>query len=760
MPLLAVLGVGFLTGFPSAAAAQDQRAILQLVINQVDREEVLVVIREKDILARVSDLEKGNLRGFSGKRESVSGEVYVALSSLAPAVTFEMDEKALLLRLTAQPALLGSTVLDLYRGRPPGIIYGEDTSAFLNYSVNMRDFNRFEALGEAGLSIKGNLLFNSLFRNVEGSVVRGLTNLTLDNRQSLTRWVVGDNFVSLGGLGASLFLAGVSAAREFRLDPYFIRYPTLGLSSAVLTPSTADIYINGLLVRREQLPPGQFELKNLPVATGSGVTRVVIRDAFGREQEILSPFYFTTGVLAPGLHEYSYNLGFRRNNFGTTSWDYGPPAFLGQHRVGFTDTLTAGLRLEGAAGLFSGGPTVTMGLPFGEAEFSGVISQEKGIQGGAAFLGYSYVGRPSNFGAFVRALSPHYATVSLKASDERPWLETNAFVGFQVGPRTSVSLQYTFANSQVKGQSQRIALLTSTRVTERINLFVNGNLSRQPEGRTKGVFVGLTYFFGDTTGSLSYESRGNGGTGTIGLQKSLPLGSGFGYRFQATTTGGDQDRMEGLLQYQGPYGRYEVGHERSKSQDSTNLNVAGGLAVLGGDFFLSPPVQDSFAMIRVPEVAQVRGYLSNQEVGSTNSKGNLLVPNLLSYYGNRLGIADQDIPMDHSVDGTEKIVAPPFRGGVVVAFTVQRIQSLTGTLLLEISGRNLTPGFGQLTVTAGTKQFESPVGKQGEFYLENVPPGSHPAVLEYHETTCRFLIDVPVSDQAVVKMKPLRCVIP
>jgi outer membrane usher protein FimD/PapC len=41
--------------------------------------------------------------------------------------------------------------------------------------------------------------------------------------------------------------------------------------------------------------------------------------------------------------------------------------------------------------------------------------------------------------------------------------------------------------------------------------------------------------------------------------------------------------------------------------------------------------------------------VSNQEVGRTNKEGNLLVPNLLSYYGNILNISDQDVPLDNSV---------------------------------------------------------------------------------------------------------------
>ena len=739
------------------SAAQDQHAIFPVFVNQVPKGEVIALIRPADILARVSDLHRAGVLGFSGQNETVRGETYVSLSSLVPFVTFEMDEEALVLRLTVQPALLPPTVMNLRPDRPPGIIYSQDTSAFFNYAVNLVDFARFEAFGEGGLSIDGKLLFSSLSRNINGDVVRGQTNLTIDNRQNLMRWVIGDSFASAHGLGGSLFLAGIRVSREFGLDPYFYSSPSLGLSSAVLTPSTADIYVNGLLVRRAQLPPGQFELRNLPVTTGSGVTRVVIRDAFGREREVLSPFYFTTGVLAQGLHEYSYNFGFRRNDVGDSSWDYGAPAFLGRHRFGLTDSLTPGLRFEASSGLVSSGATLTARLPFGETEFSGAASHDKGRSGVAASLGYTYLARLFSFGGSIKYLSPHYATLSLKATDEHTSAETSAFIGFELASRTSLILQHTFANSNTKGQSQRISLSTSTRLTDRLNLFLAGGQSRQQGNRATELFAGLGYFFGNNTASLSYQQQGASGTSAIGLQKSLPAGTGFGYRFQFANRS-DQNQMDGLLQYQGPYGRYEASYNRVNGQDSSVLNVAGGLAAIGGNIYFTRPIQESFALIRVPGVAGVRGTISNQEIGHTNAQGDLLVPDLLPYYGNRLGIADQDIPLSHSVDASEKIVAPPFRSGAVITFPVKRIQSFTGVIRIDISGKITTPAYGQLTVTAAEERFESPIGKEGEFYLENVPPGRHRAAIEFGETVCRFELDIPKSNESAVELRDSRCV--
>ena len=123
----------------------------------------------------------------------------------------------------------------------------------MNYSVNWHNFKSLDAFAETGVSFHGNLLYASGSRDAQGRFTRGLTSYTVDDREHLTRWVVGDDFASAGTLGGALLLGGVGVSRNFELDPYFVRYPTFGLSGAVMTPSTADVYVNGAIVRREQL---------------------------------------------------------------------------------------------------------------------------------------------------------------------------------------------------------------------------------------------------------------------------------------------------------------------------------------------------------------------------------------------------------------------------------------------------------------------------------------------------------------------------
>ena len=750
--------VAALCAASACLAAAPERAVMPVSINEVDQGTWLLVLLDGDVLTRVQDLEKARLRGFAGRRESFHGEEFVDLGSLAPEVHFVFDTEALTLKLTVPPSYFGSTTLSLADGPPQGIVYSKNTSAFFNYALSGGSFSRIEGFTEAGVSMRGNLLYSSASRSAEGDVIRGMTNFTIDDRDHLRRWVVGDAYASAGGLGGALFLGGVSVSSDYSLNPYFNRYPTLAFSGALTTPSRVDVYVNGAIVRTEQLPPGQFDLSNISVPTGTGSAEVVIRDAFGQQQTLTHPFYASSAVLARGLHEYTYNLGFRRNDLGTSNADYEQLSFLGQHRVGVTDALTAGFRLEGDRDRVSGGPGFAVLLEAGEIDAELAVSRDHGDRGYAGSAAYRYNGRPLNFGFLLAAQSPRYASLSLTPSQDRPRLGAGAFFGAQLGRRVGLTLQHTTSDMR-DGPTRRLtSLFASVTLAQNANLVVSGASSRIGNATDNQVFVGVSFFLkANITASASYQRQARLGTGTVDLQKPLPVGTGYGFRVGGSD--GDGARaVGGLIQYQGPYGRYEASYARVGDQAATNVAVSGGLVAIGGTVVPTRAVGQSFALIRIPGVKGVAGFENNQEVGRTSRRGNLLVPDLLPYYGNLVSIAGSDLPLDYDIAATDELNAPPYRGGAVVTFPVKRIQSVSGTVVLELNGEDVVPSFGELDAIAGGNHLESPVGEGGEFYLENVEAGTVEATIRFRGVTCSFVLEVPDSQQPFLRLPLARCV--
>jgi outer membrane usher protein len=740
------------------AAAQDQRALLTASVNDVEKGEVLVVLRDRDVLIGVQSLAALGINGFAGTRESIGDATFVSLASLAPDVTYQFDERALALHLTALPELLETAVRDLAAGRPPDIEFRRDTSAYANYSVNLRGRSDYDLFSDVGISTHGAFVNTTLSYGARRSMTRGLSSATFDQRTRMRRFVAGDAFANGGLLGGGVLLGGFTVAREFSTDPYFVRFPAFNLTGAVTTPSTIEVYVNERLVGTEQIAPGQFALNQLPITNGRNDARIVIRDAFGGVRDMSTSYYLTTSVLARGLNEYQYSVGYERRNFGVENWSYGPLAFVGRHRVGVTDNITIGGRLEARQDLASGGPGFNIRTPFGEFEAAAALSRTGTTRGRAISGAYTYAGQAFSVGAAARAMTEHYATTSLGLAQDKPELETSGFVSVRLGPRVSMTLQRRDANMYFSPAAVRTALITSGRVNGRIDAFVTGTLERGTEapGSRREIFAGMSVRIGpNTLASISTERVGDAHQIVTELQQPLPVGTGWGFRLYDTR--GDRDFSSGAFRYQGPYGRYEVRRDATGGRAQTTLNASGGLVAMSGGLYASRPIQDGFALVRVPDVPGVRAYASNQEVGRTNGDGNLLVPNLLSYYGNVLNISDQDVPLEHTVGAVRKIIAPPYRGGALVVFPVERVQGATGVLQLDIDGQTIVPAYGQLSVTSGAATIDSPVGERGEFYLENLAPGQHEAVVLYRGISCRFMLTMPVSSAPAVDLGTVRC---
>ena len=746
------------TGIQQQQRPQPQRALFDLVVNHVDKGEVAVVLIADEVWMPVASLEGADVRRFSGDRQTLHGVPSVRLGSLVPQIVFALDERELTLRLTVQPDHLSGTRVSLATGAPAGIIYSRATSGFVNYALDWNGGHAYGAFVDAGLSAGGALANTTLMRSTKGSFVRGQTSVTVDDRQRLRRWVIGDSFANTGLLGGAIFLGGVSLSREYDVDPYFMRYPSADIAGAVTSPSTLEVYVNNRLVGREQLPPGHFDLTSLPISSGRADARLVLRDAFGREQELVSSFYLATGGLASGQHDYRYSLGYRRRNESVESWDYSAPAFLARHRVGLTDSLTAGLRAEMDGNVVSGGPLVNIRLPIGEFEVAAGASRRGTRYGGAASARYTYVGAPANIAAAVRYVSPEYSTLGSLDAPGRPRWEAGLSAAVPVGARGSFTIRHEYAKRQDNSGGSTTSMLGSVRLSGRTYLSVTGTNDWRDHRNGFQVSAGIGIVLGPRTGATLSQTMGNGGShGSVELQRSLPAGTGYGYRLS-----GDLASAHGNsgVQFQGPYGRYELTHDRVDGAQMTAVHASGGAVAIGGNVYATRPVQDGFALVQVPGVPHVRAYASHQQVGRTDNNGNVLIPGLLPYYGNTLSIADQDIPLDRNVEATQRIIAPPFRGGALVTFPVPRVQNSMGRMVLLRGNERLVPAYGQLTVAADGRTYESPVGAQGEFYLENVPAGRYRASLLYQQRTCEFTITIGPATGETRHLGVLECVVP
>lgn len=737
------------------AEAVEQRIVLPVIVNEVPKGDLLIILDGEDAQLRVGDLEQAGLSGFGGERIRRGAEEWVRMSTI-PDVTWRLDEEALLLRIQAAPSLLGSSTQMLLGNAPRDIEYATNPSAFLNYSLTSVRFEDPGISAEIGASAGNRFATTTFTRSSGGTPVRGLSRFVIDQPDAMTRWTFGDTQITTDPLGGGDLLGGITYSRDFSLQPYFVRYPSFDFEGAATTPSEVEIYVNGVLTERRRVDPGEFRLEHLPITAGSGETRVVVRDAFGREQVYASPYYYSTLNLGEGISDYAYSVGFRRDRLGTESFEYGDAAFVGVHRKGITQRLTVGGRLEATDDLISGGGSLTAALPFGEVEALAGVSEAEGQSGTAAALTYRWLARKGSIGGTLRTFSDRYANLSLAPSRDRVSHEGSIFAGYRIG-RGSITTQVTLAEHRDRGEETRVSFNANYTLTRNMTLFVSAGRGEIGGESTTDVFAGLSLFLNRlVSASLGVARREGQTVADVDIQKPLPVGTGYGYRVKTNLVEGQQTSLV-AAQYQSDFGRYEVTTDPGDTENAL-VTASGGLVWIGNRVLATRAVQQSYALARVG-VPDVRIYASNLEVGKTDAKGDLLIPNLLPYYANRIRIEDKDVPLAYEVAKVEELVAPPNRGGGLVEFPVQKIQTAFGTLQLFRSGESIVPEFGQLTVESDKRRWDSPIGRGGAFYLENVPAGTYDATVLHKTGVCAFRLTIPSSDEQMLKLGELTCVI-
>lgn len=760
----------------SPAAAQE-RSIWALVVNDEPKGDVELVLTAEGPWLDPSALVAAGLQTVPDGRRQVfapDSTVRVLLTSLAPLITFTLDEAEIRVFISADPALLRATDVAITNPRPPGWKVSSNNAVFLNYSSNWSTDDTTTGYGELGVHLFGALFESAAAVDEDGVITPGLTSLTFDQVRGRRRWVLGDTIGRSTTLGSSPVVGGFSLSTQQDLDPYYSIYPMPQIRGAVRTPSTADVYVDGRLVSSVRLPPGQFTLSDLPIETGLGNARVIIRDAFGRQQSINLGFYLSTQLLKRGEQDYSYVAGLERTLSGNQI-EYGRAMGTAVHSVGLADWLTVGFQAEGAKDLVMGGlgfhaKLWRLGTFGAEGLASQAVDPSQGkAQGYAATGVYSFMSTwfstelrgtwigPRFQNLFLLPADQEQVTADGSASVSLGWfgsLTVGATLGgpealtariSQINPdflgRLPEDLKRNLQDALATKHDRLLRLGYSLNVTSRAQLTANATrIDRAGSPIAWEGFASLTFSLGWRTVASAVTTVDKDGEAltSVNVQRSLPLGPGFGFRIDADAQ--EPYRTQAIVEAQGRRGIIGVRADGSKDDKTIGtINLAGSIVAIGGEVLLSRPVDDGFALVKVPNSRGVRVLANNQLSGRTGRRGSLFVPDLRSYLSSPIGIVQDDLPVEMNLGAVSQDIAVPYRGGAVVVFEANLIRSLTGRL--DVGGK--APEYGTLVVTVGATPFSSPLNARGEFYFEDLPPGDHPGIASWSGRTCRATIRMP-----------------
>lgn len=520
------------------------------------------------------------------------------------------------------------------------------------------------------------------YRSTTERLTRQGSRCVLDRPRSMLSVTLGDTFTSNSVLGQSVAYGGVQVGTNTKLAPSWVTRPRPSLRGAVLTPAMLEVWINQNLVAQEQLPPGEFELYDLPAASGVSDILSRIEDSTGMPITQRFAFYSDSSLLASGLSEWSLSYGHRRAGVidGQIQYDEFPFALV-TGRYGLTNRLTFGARAE----LFEtgrvGGGTSYWGLgPLGMLDVGGALSiNEETQQAGSTWQW---------------GLSRRASKVSFRYQEQRTDDEFIQFGSTVPNRLPEVEKQLTFGWSVRKGVSLSLGRLERDYRSRADYLANNATLGLSWAGRgsvrlsaldviepqpRRQYNLSFTLRLGpgrSMMAGMSGEELENRG---VTYQYNSPGDGGYGYRVHAGSRG-EVKVQDAELKLDGRLATLRLNGERRDGELSGSAELSGALVVNEAGAFLSRNPAGSYALVDAG-VPDVRVYRNNRLVGETDNSGRLLVSGLKPYTKNRLRLASEDLPLAASLAEPDVQLVPGNRQVLTARFDVTVDRKITAYLV-------------------------------------------------------------------------------
>ncbi|MCP4213845.1 MAG: fimbrial biogenesis outer membrane usher protein [bacterium] len=756
--------------FPVANASET--VILKVIANgHNEGRHFLGLAPDGDILISPEFLVKLRLRGELWrdiKKDRIS------LRSLAPKLKFQVDHNNAILNLTVAPECFEPQIIRRPETEEPSPSTDSRPSrpfaAFFNYRLQGdftedKVFDTYNIPWEIGVNWKKWFAFSSFqhTRSVDDSdTSRLMTNMIWDDPESMKRLMLGDINARSTNLLGGILLGGVSWESRFALDHEFKPYPGTNFETLLESPAHAELLSNGHVLREWDLLPGPVSFTDMDVYGGD---ELVLRDAYGRERHLSLPSLFRgRSLLDSGLHEYSYNIGAARENFGQGGNSYKEITAIGFHRYGYNNMFTPGFGFLAQKDILNIGPMI--GIRLGQHNLMDIETQysnSRGEDGYAVSGNHTFRLRRFSSHLSLRQYSRNFTALSatsvkyqgnlslsynwdkwgglnLGYSEIRNWEETQDHsalmtLTYQKNLFKCLSMSFTVRKDVSGPENEEFSV--------RFNYIPNNN-------REKKYYNSMGYQFRDTkSGDDKHELR---------VQKNSGSGKGFGYNLAINEEGGDTGGSV-RAEYRDELTILAASCRRSADNTSGELSLAGGIGFFDTGLYFGRPVIDSFAVVEVEGLDNVPIYQNNSLAGIAGKDNPLLIPSLSSYQESRISIRPKDLPINFEFVEREQSVKMGQRGGALVTFKAFKFMAVEGNLYLTLpDGGRKSLSTMPVEIEVDGQKRTSFTGQDGYFYLENLPIGEHLLRVRRSEGDCEVSLTITESDEIVRNRGDLPCI--
>ena len=733
--------------------------VYEVSINKQASKETLIVLHsvDGDVLISEKDIQRWKLTIPANTNSyEYKSERFYATNNLSQA-TYKIDDAHQTIEIELPISSFNDNIID--NQRPFVEPHKSNFGSFFNYDLFLQK-NDFKSVLDTSFELGvfnqyGVGIWNTLVKDVGRSsdIVRLDTNWTMDQPESISSWRFGDAISRGGNIGSSVRFGGVQYATNFATRPDLVTFPQLSLNGSTALPSTIDVYLNNIKSFSQKVAPGPFRLNNLPVFTGSGEAKLVVRDLLGREQVITQPYYASRSLLTKNLHDYSYEAGFERQDYGVASDHYNDFFSAATHRYGFSERLTGELHgeVQVERQLMSFGAVYLLPhVGVVDVTIAASRSQDKDA-GELISVGYERQGEALSFGAKTQLASIGFTQLGQLDNQVAMTRLSSVFVGWHQANFGSLSVNYI--NQLNRNMPSNRFMNISYNRNVLAGWFFNLSVLRDLENKQGNLLLAsfTKAFDQNTSGNISATHSPNIDQSTFEIQRNLPIGSGFGYRVLAGF--GDNKRAEVGVSAQNNVGTYALEAASTDNQQAYRASISGGVVYVAGHLIFSRRLNNSFAVVDVGGYPDVRIYSENQLIGKTNSEGMQVIPNLRAYQPNHITIEPQDIKLDAQIAEAKMIAVPYFRSAEYLKFSVHKENAAT-LRILQKNGQVVPSGV--IFKLQNVDKESYPVAQNGLLYLTTLEKQNHLKAI-WGDQQCDFDLTFPDNAELIPELGEFKC---
>ena len=739
--------------------------------------------------------------------ETAQAELAARLEGIADFAPEEINQTGI--RLDYDPDQLAVMVLRidptkrnveaLFRGgspEEPGVA-PEDFSAFLNTNMVVQRINRTGDVSSPSVFLNGAARYKNLVveADVQGrenvftqeyNWERRYARLVYDQANEYRRWYLGDLDPEQRGRQGFVEMGGIGVERQRRRFESFRNNRLSSARQLVLQESsTVRVLRNGITLREFRLDPGQYDLSNLPLETGSNDIQLEVRGESGRTESVAYSAYLDLIDLEPGDYEYGAYLGVTSDQvFGSPDYSNGDVAFTGYWRKAFLNRPALGLGLQAS----ERAQTVT-----GQTQFimrnGARLQLDAAASNGDAGAGYAYAAAYDHFVDMGETYDTWTVAADYTSEDfstignplgqnQTSWVFTGSYSHrFSVDWMATVSAYYRKTRIDTLDDVYGVNATTSYRFAPQWSAQLG--LEFIESGDNGGIFgrandgVGFTFALVwqpryDRRGDARYSSATN--SASVNFQQYADNGVGaLGYSVNsnyldgAANVSGQVDYIANRFDVSLTHSAYGRDFSSVTDDQVTSLRVGGAIATTGGKVAIGRNIYDSFAIVYPHPSLGDRDVIVGDtlEGGRFISKSGLAGPavsgQLASYINQSVRYDVLDPPRGYNIGDGVARVRPVYKSGYAIQVGSANFVSAMGRVVGNLD-RPVALMSGRVRPADDPSAepelfFTNSVGR---FAIQNLQPGKRYRVEMFSTPAMGFEFVVPEDNEGLLDLQIIR----